>query len=105
MGPGLRRGDMVGGDSPEINSTTKAGLSPPLNFITSISVGGGSFLDRVLDLFEGADLDLADALAADVILLGQFLTGQRIVPQATGLEDGAFALVEHVHGIVEQAHA
>ena len=30
--------------------------------------GGGGFLDGVLHLFEGADFDLADALAGDVEL-------------------------------------
>jgi hypothetical protein len=60
--------------------------------------GGCGLLDGVLDLLEGADLDLADALAADVEFAGEILQRDRIVAQAAGLEDALFALVEHADG-------
>src|SRR5262245_15388269 len=46
---------------------------------------GGS-LDRVLHLLEGADLDLPDALAADVEFGRELLQRQRVVGETASLE-------------------
>ena len=47
--------------------------------------GGGGFLDGVLDLFKGAHLDLAYALAADVEFAGEILQRDRVIAQTAGL--------------------
>src|SRR5262249_57586384 len=50
---------------------------------------------RILQLLEGAHLDLAHALARDAELLGKLRERDRIVPQPPRLEDAPLAVVEH----------
>src|SRR3712207_929632 len=63
--------------------------------------GGEVLLDRLLDLLEGAHLDLAHALARDAELGGELLEGDRIVGQAARLEDAPLARVEHAEGVAQ----
>src|SRR6185437_2873493 len=65
----------------------------------------GLLLDPVLHFFEGADLDLADALAADIVFLGQLFERRRIFLETAGLEDRLFAIVEVAHGVAQKRHA
>jgi hypothetical protein len=59
---------------------------------------GRVFLHGFLHLLEGADFDLADALAADVELGGKLFQRHRVFGKAASLEDAAFAVVQHGHG-------
>src|SRR5262245_58573208 len=54
---------------------------------------GDRALDRGLHLLEGADLDLADALARDAELGCEILERHRLVGEPPCLEDAAFARV------------
>ena len=56
----------------------------------------GEVHQRLLQLLEGADLDLADALAADVIDLGELLQGLGIVAQTPLGQDVTFAVIEGI---------
>src|SRR4051794_16162760 len=58
-------------------------------------------LDRGLHLLEGADLDLADALARHAELGSKVFQRHRLIGEAARLEDAAFARVEHAHGAVQ----
>src|SRR5262249_40362863 len=58
-------------------------------------------LDRRLHLLEGADLDLAHALARHAELGREIFQRHRLVGKATGLEDAAFARVQHAHGAMQ----
>src|SRR6478609_11019929 len=92
--------------------TTKKPALPPAFCLLSIRqfVGRGSLrlvrgfqrglfgpcdraLDRGLHLLEGADLDLADALARHAELGSKVFQRHRLIGEATGLEDAAFARV------------
>ena len=55
----------------------------------------GNAAHRGLELFEGAHLDLADAFAADVVFLAQFLERARILDQAA-LGGNEAARAKHV---------
>src|SRR3546814_253695 len=61
--------------------------------------------DRLLQLLEGAHLDLAHALAADAVLLREVFQRGRLVLQPALLEDVALALVEVGHGRLQQRAA
>src|SRR5690348_16430498 len=82
-----------------LSTTTRSGLFPG----SGLFLGG--VLHRFLHLLEGADLDLADALAADVVFLRQFLERRRIVAQPASLEDRLLAIIELAHGAAQHAHA
>src|SRR3954471_16362922 len=58
-------------------------------------------LDRGLHLLEGADLDLADALARHAELGSKVFQRHRLIGEAARLEDAAFARVEYAHGAVQ----
>src|SRR4029077_15609160 len=62
-------------------------------------------LDRLLQLLEGAHLDLAHPLARDAVLLRQILERRRVVAQAALAEDMTLALVEMRHRFFEQIAA
>src|SRR5437870_13534563 len=62
--------------------------------------GGG--LDRLLQLFEGAHLDLAHSLARDAVLLGEILEGGRVVPQTPLGQGMALAVIQMGHRFLEQ---
>lgn len=62
-------------------------------------------LDRLLQLLEGAHLDLAHPLARDAVLLRQILKGGRVIAQAPLGQDVAFAIVQMHHRLFEQIAA
>src|SRR5579872_5679956 len=62
-------------------------------------------LDRLLQLLEGAHLNLPHALAADIVLLAQILERGRLLAQPALAEDVAFPLVERAHGLGQQLAA
>src|SRR5690606_15328397 len=66
---------------------------------------GETLLDGLLHLLEGADLDLAHALAGDAELAGEILERDRVVAQAACLEDAALALVEHAERLAQRREA
>src|SRR5690606_24506174 len=66
---------------------------------------GETLLDGLLHLLEGADLDLAHALAGDAELAGEILERDRVVAQAACLEDAALALVEHAERLAQGREA
>ena len=57
--------------------------------------GGDGVLHRLLHLLERADFDLADALARDAKLVGEFFQRDRLVGKPARFEDAPFAIVEH----------
>ena len=59
-------------------------------------------LDRLLQLLEGAHLDLADPLARDAVLLRQILERRRVLLEAPLGQDVALALVEVGHRLFQQ---
>src|SRR6202022_300253 len=61
-----------------------------------------TLLHCLLHLLEGADLDLADPLAADAEFGRELLQRDRILGQPARLEDAPFAVVEDVHGFAEE---
>src|SRR3546814_2122574 len=67
----------------------------------------GQLEHRLLKFLEGADLDLADAFAADVIDLAQILERLGVVGQAAFGQNMALALVQRFERLVAQvvAHA
>src|SRR5438094_315018 len=65
------------------------------------ALDGGGF-DRFLQLFEGAHLDLAHALARDAVLLRQILEGGRVVAQTPLGQDMALTVVQMGHRLFEQ---
>src|SRR3546814_19648790 len=67
----------------------------------------GQLEHRLLKFLEGADLDLADAFAADVLDLAQILARLGVVGQAAFGQNMALALVQRFERLVEQvvAHA
>src|SRR6266568_4660357 len=62
--------------------------------------GGG--LDRLLQLLEGAHLDLTHPLARDAVLLRQIFEGRRVFLQPALGQDMALAIVEVGHRLFEQ---
>src|SRR3569623_187593 len=89
-------------------------MLPAFAFLAMVTASGlfarpglflGGVLHRFLDLLEGADLDLPDTLAADVVFLRQLLERGRIVAQAPRLEDRLLAFIELAHGAAQQPHA
>src|SRR3546814_15907795 len=65
--------------------------------------GGGP--DRLWQLLEGTDLDLAHTLPADAVFLAQLLQGQGLVAQPALGEDVPLALVQSLHRALEQIAA
>src|SRR5947209_11233759 len=61
--------------------------------------------DRLLELLEGADLDLADALVRDAVFLRQILKRGRLLAQPAMRQDIALALVEMAHGLDQEVAA
>src|SRR5690349_14138872 len=59
-------------------------------------------LHRLLQLLEGAHLDLAHAFARDAVTLAEFLQRGRLVLQAPLAQDVALALVQVLHRVVEK---
>src|SRR5690606_21620463 len=59
----------------------------------------------LLHFLEGANLDLADALAADAEFPREFLQGHRILGQAACLEDAALAIIQDTHRVAQQLAA
>lgn len=57
------------------------------------------------ELFEGSDLDLANALAADVEFRRKVFERHRLFGQAARLEDAAFTIVQHFHRAGQKATA
>jgi hypothetical protein len=51
--------------------------------------------DEILYFLEDANLDLPHALIGDAELLGQVFERNRLVDEMAGLENTAFAIVEH----------
>src|SRR5262249_62264659 len=66
---------------------------------------GDAVLHGPLHLLQGADLDLAHALARHAELGGQVLERDRIVGKPAGLEDAPLALVEHRERFAERLSA
>jgi hypothetical protein len=55
--------------------TSRAAIRPPAGSFGGQALFYGGVADRFLQLFEGADFDLADPLAADAVDLAQLLQG------------------------------
>ena len=53
-------------------------------------------LHRLLDLFEGPHLDLPHALTRHAEFIGQLLECDRVIGQASRLEDAPLALIENI---------
>ena len=60
---------------------------------------------QLLHLVEGAYLDLAHALAGDVVLSGEFVEGHRTVRQPAGLEDPSLPVAEDLEAALPLAPA
>src|SRR5690606_40174905 len=65
---------------------------------------GQVLLHRLLHLFEGAHLDLADAFPRDAEFRREVLEGDRVVREAACLEDPALARIEHREGVRSEEH-
>src|ERR1700737_4490752 len=61
--------------------------------------------DRLLQLLEGTDLNLAHALTRDAVSLRQILEGGRVLAQPALREDVAFAVVQMRHRLFEEVAA
>ena len=51
--------------------------------------------DRLLNLFEGARLDLPHALVRDAEFVGELLECDRLIGEAARFEDAPLAIIEH----------
>src|SRR3546814_1290565 len=65
----------------------------------------GGVADRLLQLLEGAHLDLAHTLAADAVFLREVLQRGRVVLQTALLQNMTLALVEVGHRGLQQRAA
>src|SRR5579883_723632 len=62
----------------------------------------GEVLHRLLQLLEGAHLDLPHALARDPVFLGEVLEGGRVLLETPLDEDAPLARIERFEGRVEK---
>ena len=58
-----------------------------------------------LDLLEGTNLNLAYTFARDAKLVGQLLECDRIIDEATRLEDAPLTIVQHAEGLTQRLGA